>query len=1642
MDKKSTNTYSGISKPVLKSLNRNYIPEIIKDENRISEIISEFVTGELNTIDSILNSNQILNFKDQSNQTLIHAILRNESPNIREEIKLGIIQKLVSDKNVSLHTMTNYNQNPLHLACQKGYSTIINYLIKNNCDQTLIDNYGNAPVHYLIDKFIRNCGDDDFYSQLNKQVKLVNSDELQKINKILKNESILILYELLGEKTIGSSKYYCKEVGMDGEKIISALKMFIKNKVQNSLPYIYDLIDKKIIEINKIFIESSISEEVKFEKAKSVVFAINNDIFENYKLDFDFKNIVWNNFLSQQKLQIKNKKDELKKNIFKLIEEIKLLNQSNIINRIQTEFVQNIYTQLSKFGVGISFIFYFLATFVNVDNIAGFEVYLFNNKVNGKLNYLNVDLSSNKTKKERDKYTTIMNKIYCLITRLFEKDFKVFLDGIEDINNLNFITGYDIKFLDDSNFAYQFCYDDKKLHCDDYIKLVEGKYNYNSKDIYIFHIPTYLESNNKNNYLNILHNEINIVKNKDINENQITKLLYQILGVNVHNIYSSIRILINVIYLINNKIINIKLDNLVNSYDKNFDNLIQKFCLFDIKYLSEYIFKIINNLVILEKYFDNIDIKVLEIMNKDFLKIFNDLTTSKDLNDNFKSIMKNFELIVSQSLFSEEFIKNLRTKKYSEVFNFLYDHNTNVIDKLKKIIENTNEYNSYVQLEKYNEFLEQIVKSPNEKPNEIKISNNQFNNYSFNLKYPPKYSEYKNNFFKIKDEINLYELGKKNIIPKLEEFITNSNYKQDFISKCWDYKNTNNFNIFYLDTTQTGSNYNLNIDYYNIIVDKTNIFNQFKVQQLNYNLKNYLFDGSEFKFSRGYDLLKYDVSGNFNDMTDVKGKDEKNILCDMKFISSNSDSDSSNISVKENGDKIVSWKIVDELGIKNIDDLNTWTITNKLSELVNMLVYMIYEKLSKSDVSDVFFKKKDLEFVNKNDLADSRSENMGIDLDYDGLDEESKTNITDTLGFIQVNPDQRQQYLYDNIKSFVKILLYEEINKEIFKIMDEIKITNLSKDVSGVIEEKQPILDEKKINEFNGGLKQMNKKYRENFLSTKLINFIKELGTSTTLNYQSILNLSKDFKTSTDDKIIRTKCLNKNKTDELMVVDMNYKVLDTNGNSILTRLIEQFNIYGIEKLIEKNKTILFTYKNNNMETPLEYLIRSLKNIQLDYSVDGFKYRMEKYSIILENAIKSNEQFDGIELSNSSNLVSNIILNSIYLFNSYMWLQNYSYPSGWDIFDKNNLKSLLGFGEEKLLINSIDPIDLSNQYVLEIKASSGTKISTYIKILEDEIKELESKSKGFEMESENKFITTNYDISGNLMEINRKIKEKNQIITEYKKLETNINVDVYDSHKADIIKILNTYKDKLLDINYLSIDWGEYTKLLNELDEKYLGIIKILDTECEKLSSINNHLIKIYCWDIREKENYDSVKKYFKLIFTKTFNDYWDLDRYDDSNYNITNKSIIQILKINVVGIIKNEFINTLTNYIIQLNKNIKNANTIINDIKTSEGLKNSIKIYLYECMINKIGLNNPNKSNLQINIDNQKNIIINILEKILGYKFDESEQNEIKKIIEFNKYLCENIGTNCYEEIIKILDDGKKISMYYKMYDLINNKIK
>ena len=570
------------------------------------------------------------------------------------------------------------------------------------------------------------------------------------------------------------------------------------------------------------------------------------------------------------------------------------------------------------------------------------------------------------------------------------------------------------------------------------------------------------------------------------------------------------------------------------------------------------------------------------------------------------------------------------------------------------------------------------------------------------------------------------------------------------------------------------------------------------------------------------------------------------------------------------------------------------------------------------------------------------------------------------------------------------------------------------------------------INTFNKELKEIDIKYQNDFWSHKLGEYVRDLDVSRTLEFQEILKLSSPnndvnkISQLSKDKIIGSKCLDIQKTNELMKINkINYKVLDSNGNTILIRLIEQFNLYGIKKILEEKK-LLSTYKNKNMETSMDYLFNLMKNIQLNYNISNIKQRLERYSIALDNAIKSSKEFAELELTNSLNLVSQIIFNSIYLFNETMWLKIYSYPLGWSAEDKNNLKTLLGFKEEKLLINTFNDND-KYEYLEQIKQTTKNKVSNYIKILENEITELNNKSKALNAETDDDIIKLSTD------NIDDKIVEKQKLIDKYKNLENNIN----ETPEISINQINNTmekYSSSLLNTNNLSIQWVEYKKLVNELDDKYFKIIGILDTKCETTSSISNHLIKIFNFVINAN-CVELIGKYFKLIFSPTFDDYWDLDRYDDSEYNTLNNSIIQILKINVVGIIKNETINALINYIIQLNVNKDKTSEIIKTLKNDNNLNQSVQMYLTQSLIIKLGLLNPDKQNPQIILDEQKTIIINITNKIVRGQLDDITTKEINKILEFNKFVCENIGFNCYDEIITILYDGKKLSLYYEIYE-------
>jgi hypothetical protein len=437
---------------------------------------------------------------------------------------------------------------------------------------------------------------------------------------------------------------------------------------------------------------------------------------------------------------------------------------------------------------------------------------------------------------------------------------------------------------------------------------------------------------------------------------------------------------------------------------------------------------------------------------------------------------------------------------------------------------------------------------------------------------------------------------------------------------------------------------------------------------------------------------------------------------------------------------------------------------------------------------------------------------------------------------------------------------------------------------------------------------------------------------------------------------------------------------------------------------------------------------------------------------LENSIQDNEEFSEISLENSFELMKRILTNSIYLFNEVLWLKLYDYPNGWKLKEKKDLIGVLGIKKEQLLINTFDAqpdSDDMKKYIDEEKKNIEAKVNSYIETLDAEIKELENRKEEYILElndsSGNTFINT-LDISGNIVEIDIMIKDKKDTKTQYDDMKKKLDVDEKSYSGKNILTIFSKYKDNLFDLSNTSVNWDNYIDLVSELDSDYFRILKVLNQKPPENNLISNFILKIFETNLKNDKDIGIFENYFQLVFDNLFADYWDLDKYEDSNYNGLNKSIVEILKINVIGVIKIELINMIANYVSQIiniylnNSSVKDLTNKINTIKQDNFLSVSIDTYLYLCLITKLDIKNPNRTNYP-DIDTQKKVIIGQVDKILGFGLNQTDKTHIDKIIEFQRYISDNIGFNCWDEIKKILLDGKKMSIYFKMYGILQKNM-
>jgi hypothetical protein len=217
--------------------------------------------------------------------------------------------------------------------------------------------------------------------------------------------------------------------------------------------------------------------------------------------------------------------------------------------------------------------------------------------------------------------------------------------------------------------------------------------------------------------------------------------------------------------------------------------------------------------------------------------------------------------------------------------------------------------------------------------------------------------------------------------------------------------------------------------------------------------------------------------------------------------------------------------------------------------------------------------------------------------------------------------------------------------------------------------------------------------------------------------------------------------------------------------------IDQYNLYGIQKII-RSKSFLKTYKNNNNQTPVEYLLNLISNIKDEYLEANFEQRIKKYSTVLTNLTESNELFKNISLENSENLIREIITNSMYLFNEIMWLKIYEFPTGWELSDKKELKEILGIEKEELLIvtftfDETQPDSDIGIFKINENLELKNKLDFYRGKLEEEIKDYENKINQYKSDGSDLLISEE-DISGNIKNYEELKDKKNNIKKEYEK----------------------------------------------------------------------------------------------------------------------------------------------------------------------------------------------------------------------------------------------------------------------------------
>lgn len=1513
--------------PPQKNFNRNYISEPKIDNDHIDTTYSSFSSGEYENILEIIESNQILNFRNTKGETLIHAIIKNPASSLDETKILDIIQKLVH-KNVSINAMNEYNQTPMHLAAKFGYYEIINYLISLKSDFNKIDNYGNGPIHYIIEKFVSECKEGEFFKYSNKNIK--RSLKMDKYEKMTDKYLILSLIAEI-ENHVGTSPNKPIDLLQKLRQMVQYYKFYKMTDINTKIDETKIKIDNLYRKISPVSLESDI---------KTVLFDCVAE-FNNIYTDLKFENKLDKS--GESELINDNTLDTIESNV--KLNKIKCLDDFNTkINELKKniESVETIIKQLliiiySLFKI-LYFSFYIHKTCLEVNSRGQPAV---------------------RTARKDIKIQT-------------EKIIKEFYSD----NYLNFYNFEDIIDIEDKIIDMRDLLEIKTM----FIRTEDFVTSRN-----IDKLPLWVDHD--------VNDDIEIISHDTIPANHDDRI-----DINISYIRDNFLTLGNGIGALDDKYCKLSvLLNILNYIDKyikiikeiDIKYTIDTYPYLYLNYYDEIIINIINNLIIFKRQYELL--KINDIMYQFVLVI------------NLLNILQNpiYGVLLSQlSWIPEKTTYDINNRDDTELLTKMNDievktvienlqHNLNIQSiffktddvyvKLLDIYKTKNDIIEFVNKHyslKYLESLTLLIKT-NPLSTTIKIDNFFINKFYPNTSiFPNNITSYKDKYFpEYIFDLNALEPIKINLLKKYYDYDLNHLFNKN------DYSTTN-LQLPYnkIEITQPRSSY-----YFEITLDNKDI--KFTTD----------------KFHTGYNSIIYtDPTGNIDDVS-IFGK----------YFSSNL-----------TYDVTLNWVTIDSEEYNTLTEPIPIISLDNVKNIIQLITFKIIKLFTDSDIIQIITKTKDK-------LKESEIPNQIL------------TALNDSLEYLlkPVNKSLLKKVIVEKliffINSYINLQINEEINNILVNITDKYFTSSL-----------QALSDDKMILDVKSQFETQLKKYTLNtripeLLTNIHINTLKTI-TDTMVNMDSSL-LAK----SGERKLLQNKCINDNKVDMLSILfrKINLRVLDKNGNTILNRLIDQFNEYAISQVLILDPEI-YTYQNNRGQNSIEYLYDIISAIDKNYTWEALDKRIRNYEYDLQVWIKAEGSFEDIELDESKHMIYNIILNSLYLFNECMWLILLKSPNGWKYEDKIKLKQLIQKVKkfnitEKLLIKSLTDEDKTMIKTRITNDSLKKKIIDMVNELKIEISSLTNSN--LQLEEEKKSIEL---VSGTDLDT---IIIKNQVLiidktTEITSLEAvSARLDSLDKNIDDIFKEIN---DASL-INEINMNWDNYNLLVKDhLWNFYLPIIQQANDKnknsSEKYMSFYNYGLFNLDYTIIDDDEIKLLVDYNSKIINNVYGDYYDLEKYEDIEYNHINDIILNIIYLNVVNVIGIEMYTALIEYltnkytsnekIIEVMTNYKDPKVII--------LFDIIKNLLKNCVWEKLGSKNPDIPGKYPELSFYSNELKSKIKIIFGLLDNEDDNLIFDKIINFYKGICENVAYNVNSEIVNFLNDLKKHSLLFGILGLINKKKK